>query len=688
MRTGGQMSVINNVITLSTGHFGVGTKEWNGYQQEETMDQGKAGEIYQQRSGKKPAKEIVHPEIYRLQEEWTRTKGNIQTGPGWLGETLDQQGIYTAAFGNSDVFEQRQRLAATFVMNFAGEANGLIDKESLRKDLQFPTGWVTDWEKIIVALQEIWSTYPRSFTVIELGDLERIEAEKEFLSPLQLERTKKRWLEEVSAFFSSIAEQGQQQYQEEGLAIWLLSPMVSKESLRQGKHLAPLVTWQKGQKHEVLLSATTKQKGIVANVDLIASILEFYSIEQPSELVGKGIVPSKEAENQISTASTEWLHYTDGQLNLKPWQSHLDYLFTIYQERRWIITIYVSLVILLLVATTVYWWFFRDQKAVQHIQILVGTILLSPLFFLWITPLILYLHAWLWIVVLLLSSMLLSICLKKLMDNSLFLALIGLVNSIVIVYDLLQGSLWMKRSFLGYDPMIGARYYGLGNEYAGILLGSSLLGVTGVYVWLMQKKKTEIGEPQKVGRSFIVAVSLMFLILLYFMAAPQYGTNAGATLASLLTFLCSIFLFLRVKCSWKHLLSFSILLFAIIGFIGYLHLQSEHTHIGSVVRLLVSGEWEPIRQIVYRKLEMNLKLIRVSLWGKLFVTSFIVLLLFLFWYRKHRQDIVRNDPWLHGFQSIVVGAVLILLVNDSGIVAAATTMMYVTFPYIFLRFKD
>ncbi|MCK9927166.1 hypothetical protein MXD62_08295, partial [Frankia sp. Mgl5] len=52
-----------------------------------------------------------------------------------------------------------------------------------------------------------------------------------------------------------------------------------------------------------------------------------------------------------------------------------------------------------------------------------------------------------------------------------------------ILFDGFNGAEAMRRSYLGYDPVIGARFYGLGNEYEGILIGSAILFAASFYEW-------------------------------------------------------------------------------------------------------------------------------------------------------------------------------------------------------------
>jgi hypothetical protein len=669
MRTGAGINLSNNIITLSTGHREVGVRDWNAYHLQESMDDVPIKSLYQQWAGQDTQAPIVHPAIFKLREEW-KAKEGIETGPGWLGEELSKRGISTYAFGNSDVYGQKQRMAATFIMNRKGEAEGVIGKEILSTDPYFPTGKKTNWGRLSTEIKRILRTESSSLTVLELGDLERIISQKGSMDSVHYERILKEWFQEWGAWISDLGLEGINEVDGANTALWVLSPMISAEAHAQGQDLAPFFTWNREQPYSLLRSKTTKQAGIVANLDILPSILHFFNMKQPNELVGKV------------------MHSNNQTIELKPWLQHINYLFAIYDQRRDVITAYILIVIFILISSTLYWWFYKHFHGSKMIQVTIGAILISPVYFLWLTPLIQFVGHWSWIMILLLSSLVTSLLLYLTVTSPLFLAILGGINTGVILFDIFQGSDWMKRSFLGYDPLIGARYYGLGNEYAGILLGSSILGVTGFYVWLMKRDAFKGSRGFQNKALFFIGSSGLYIVTLYFVGAPQYGTNAGATLAGLGTYVCSqaILLQIRLKLRWMFLLSV-IFGLSLIGF-SVLHLQGEHTHIGSFLRMLTSGEVESVMEIVKRKWEMNIKLIRVSLWGKLFATTLLVLIVILFRMKRERFLKLRQDVWFNGFRSIVLGAVLILLANDSGIVAAATTMIFVTFPFIFLRLGE
>ena len=99
--------------------------------------------------------------------------------------------------------------------------------------------------------------------------------------------------------------------------------------------------------------------------------------------------------------------------------------------------------------------------------------------------------------------------------------MLGLVGFAPVIVDGLLGGHLIRQSFLGYDPIIGARYYGIGNEYMGVVIGAVLLMVA---AWLEWKRPT--GRWVKIGTAFL------FVFLVLYFAAPFWGTNAGGALAA------------------------------------------------------------------------------------------------------------------------------------------------------------
>ena len=89
-------------------------------------------------------------------------------------------------------------------------------------------------------------------------------------------------------------------------------------------------------------------------------------------------------------------------------------------------------------------------------------------------PLILLLlpQGWYWPMLIILLLVLVNLrCQNQLAS----IMAVALITAGLIIVDVIRGGVWIRYSFLGYDPVGGARYYGIGNEYMGILIGSAIM---------------------------------------------------------------------------------------------------------------------------------------------------------------------------------------------------------------------
>ena len=84
-----------------------------------------------------------------------------------------------------------------------------------------------------------------------------------------------------------------------------------------------------------------------------------------------------------------------------------------------------------------------------------------------------------------------------------------------------------------------------------------------------------------------------------------------------------------------------------------------------------------------RKISMNLKLAKSSVWVNILLVGIAVIGIFIFRPSKHMKHISNQYPMIFkGFIASMVGCLITLLVNDSGIVAAATASIYILIPIL------
>ena len=92
---------------------------------------------------------------------------------------------------------------------------------------------------------------------------------------------------------------------------------------------------------------------------------------------------------------------------------------------------------------------------------------------------------------------------------------------------------------------------------------------------------------------------------------------------------------------------------------------------------------EGIVETVQRKLSMNWKLIRYSIWSRAFLTLLGLLVVLFFYPIGVLRRLKEEQPYLiNGAAAAVAGSVTALLLNDSGIVAAATILLYAVPPVL------
>src|SRR5690606_23363897 len=157
----------------------------------------------------------------------------------------------------------------------------------------------------------------------------------------------------------------------------------------------------------------------------------------------------------------------------------------IYSTRGVILSSYITLLVLILIALGIIFLMKRKLKdnSLHFIKMTLLAAFSSPLWFLVLSPVLKYVSSGLYFWVLTLLSILTGFLLYKftrypiqILSGALFL---------LLTMDLIAGTPFMQRSYLGYDPIIGARFYGIGNEYAGIYIISGFLFLT--YFWGLKK---------------------------------------------------------------------------------------------------------------------------------------------------------------------------------------------------------
>ncbi len=663
----------DSYLTLGAGAPASGSSQSQGLNRGETKDGYPADELYVRYNGTLPEEAgVIVPGIAAIDAE--NREGTYGAVAGLLGETLRQHGIKTYVFGNGESArgtaseaDQMKRYAPFMLMNRAGwVTGGDVGGGTLVPSAARPYSVKTDYSYIL----RRWEQADRpSVVLIELGDLSRLYGEKPWYREDRFTQVKRQTMREMDDFIGRLCARTTG-----GDSLWILSPQANSDALGEKMMLTPIFKYNSGMRQSILVSDTTRRNGIVANHDVAPSLLREFGIDTPRGMIGMPM-RSEPMERQ-----TLWLQDQLEKIRrvylLRP---KLLYAFVFYE---------IAVLLIGLLAALIGW---RWRKS--------DLWLTAPLMSLLVSPPLMLATGWLSgspIAVMAAAFVIGVIGMSLLVSRLPLFAALALVSAATVVLLLLDGvtgARAMKFSVLGYDPMIGARYYGIGNEFMGVLIGAAVLASS----VLLQKRAWRHAEKPFTPAIKVAAAGAYALISVY-LAAPFLGTNAGGAITAVIAFGIA---WARSFCagkmrelSWSRLaLLIGLLLTAALFVLWLLNSvipmqEQQHSHIGRAMRLAAEGRIDWIGQMIVRKLQMNWHLIAVSSWSKVLFTSlFVAAVLVLRPGGLFRVWQMRYPYMMYGFSANTIGAITALLCNDSGIVAAATMIVYVAVPMLLLKLE-
>ncbi|MBU5440211.1 hypothetical protein KQI42_19640 [Tissierella sp. MSJ-40] len=254
-------------------------------------------------------------------------------------------------------------------------------------------------------------------------------------------------------------------------------------------------------------------------------------------------------------------------------------------------------------------------------------------------------------------------CLKR--KNVLFY--VSVLNVVFIFLDLILKGELSRYSVLSHDPIIGARYFGIGNEMVGILLGS----VSIVAGYLFNKYNSRI-----------LPICLFFISIVV-VGHPKLGANVGGTMALIIASLYYIMEMLNKNINIRSLAIIGTTIIIVILIMGYIDIKvnPNPTHLGKTLILLKEDGLSIANNIIFRKILMNIKLIGSSFWTNLLLLDITIYTLLCNFFNIKENNIGTNI--LMGLMAEIAGSIGGFLLNDSGIILSALSMNMLTILLIF-----
>lgn len=537
-----------------------------GYSRWETVEEVPADVLYQRYTGRPSGKEAIFvPAIEGLAS--TNRATSYGGRPGSLGDILGRNQVQTNVWGNADIVSEAdpakglQRYAPLAIMNLEGTvAQGDVSRSLLRSSPWRAGGVSTDYSAIL----DQWKQRDnRSVTLIELGDLQRLYAVKSFYSEESFAAQMQDVLKEMDSFIGNVRREIADKED-----LWILSPVVHSDAAKRKLTMAPWIMHRNDGGRGLIYTESTRRDGVAVMWDLTPSVTERLGLAGAAEWTGKAV-------------------------QIKPHEDPLAYLLgeigrmeAVYRVRLPLLSVFTVYEIGVLLIG-LYYALSRKKEGRPLVRGLLWSIPAAPLLLFALGPGLngtLSIHGpkpgvgglslasaegtalWNAAQIALLPVVLAAISLW-LVRRSLWAGCtwIGLATAAVLMLDGWTGANVMKRSVLGYDPIIGARFYGIGNELMGVLVGAAVLGTM---AWAQQRQSLPAGSmpgsasvaagrsgrPKRpasptaarsgraigptapaADRLFRWGLAALYVALLIYLASPVGGANAGGAITAAVT---------------------------------------------------------------------------------------------------------------------------------------------------------
>lgn len=655
--TAGSRTKENGFISLGSGCI----SQWGNtsamiYSTDAIVDGEKSGDIYYRLTAEKPPENGAV--ILDIAQSYKKVKFSESRHWGRLGDILADNNIPSMIIGNSSYSGLVQNQISLMFMDNKGRVP-LVNFDTIQNQhigfLPFGSNYDEMYKIFKYAASDI------SVFGIDMGDWTRFQVIHEMASQAQLQETKLSVIQLQDIFIGNLIKESDRN---NDLLIFLSAVPTRQQNINRNL-MVPVIMWGKGIEPGILMSSSTRREGIITNIDILPTITSSLGLDNNSDMQGRPVISKKINSDSIS--------------HLISMNHSMQF---IYNTRPILVKGYISLQIIVLALAMIMIFFFPKFLLFLRFPLL---FLMSVPFGLLIvglvsmTSLISYTLSAIVLTLLLLAiSLLPNLFLKssKYIDTLTPFVLIGLITSLALLIDLYFGATLIKKSTLGYDPLAGARYYGIGNEYIGVLIGASIIGITG----LLDKFKK--------NKYVLNGCSIYLILTIFLVGSPIWGSNLGGTIAATVGF---SYLLLHLYLEKVSIIQFSlagatgvavILAFIVADSMRDLNVQS---HFGRTATLFFMEGFEPIFEIISRKIGMNIKLFRYTIWSRVFLLAMAALIIAFFKPINLIKELKNHYPEMfNGLFAIILGSIVALLANDSGIVAAATMLIYAVAPLLYL----
>lgn len=605
--------------------------------------------LFEAATGQKP-KGINDLTINRSLKE--NSTGKYGSTLGSLGQALSDNELKVSVLGNSDTTNDEKLNKNRNIALVAMDENGRIDSGNVDnisiEDGFMPFGIRTDYDKLANETEKYYKESDVLF--IELGDTYRLDEYKGNLNDGSYMVMKEKILTYIDSYLKNVFS-----LINENDTVYITSAFPSKFDYINKKRFSYVIKLE-GEGKGILTSATTRREGVVANLDVGVDILNKFGIENEN-MVGKKYVAIDKDDN-IAYLNHEY-----------------EKMVSIYEIRSNVVNTFVAIIsvswVLAMLAIIFRKYIPKKEKVFTILKELVKLGIIMPLAFL-VSPLFNFKSDSALIMGIVGTTVALYIIGRLLFKDDLKqMGFFALITITLIVIDSINGTYLMQNNIMSYDAMIGARYYGIGNEYEGVTISCAIFALA---VLLNYKKMPKL------------LVVILATIILITSAYPSMGANVGGAISESIAYLIFILLIFDVKLDFKKIILVGVAAGLVVVLFAVLDLVlGTESHLGLFVKQIMVNGPGTIIQTFVRKIQMNLKLAQSSVWVNILLVGILIISIFVFKPAGYFKGLDAKYPYIFkGFTASMVGCIVTLLVNDSGIVAASTASVYILIPLLIM----
>ena len=248
------------------------------------------------------------------------------------------------------------------------------------------------------------------------------------------------------------------------------------------------------------------------------------------------------------------------------------------------------------------------------------------------------------------------------------MAVVSAITMVVLAADVMTGSRLQLSSLMGLQPVVGGRYYGMGNPTFALFATATILLCTAVSSMLVLAGRRKAAA---------IAVAAIGGVAVVVDAMPFWGADGGGppALAPALVYL--ILAVLGLKLTWQRLLLLTagvVGLSFLVAIADWLRPTASRSHLGGFVQAIIDGN---ALDIVVRKAQQNYDLLLGNAPLTLLVPAALLFVIYVLarptsWGSRAMQRSYDQAPTLRaGLIALLITLTIGFLINDSGVAIPA-----------------